>query len=118
MIIVLSMDQRFVTTIVSTGGTKRNENTDSRHQHDIVEVMLAALAHQPDVALADADQFISHKENEAFTQCESHNAGCTFEPHGKPQDACVVPLRGRATQVAKVTVRELGTFRHALPNGC
>ena len=63
MIIVLSMDQRFVTTIVSTGGTKRNENTDSRHQHDIVEVMLAALEQQPDVgALADADQFISHKE--------------------------------------------------------
>ena len=100
MIIVLSMDQRFVTTIVSTGGTKRNENTDSRHQHDIVEVMLAALERQPDVALADADQFISHMENEAFTQCESHKAGCAIEPHCKPQDSYVVPLRGRATHVA------------------
>ena len=40
---------------LTRGHCSPNENTDSRHQHDIVEVMLAALEHQPDVGVADAD---------------------------------------------------------------
>lgn len=45
-------------------------NTDDRHHPRFIQTMAEALERHPHVALAYADQFISHTENESFAQCE------------------------------------------------
>ena len=53
----------------STGKYLTNANTDDRHRYDALEVLAAELDRNPDLALVYADQIVTERENETFSQC-------------------------------------------------
>ena len=87
-----------------------NANTDDRHRRDFMEVMVTALEHQPDVALAYADQFISHTENETFEQCKSRDARVRRWPDYTPQDLMLRCITGSQPMWRKALHEDLGLF--------
>ena len=87
-----------------------NANTDDRHRRDFMEVMVTALENQPDVALAYADQFISHTENETFDQCASRDARLRRWPDYTPQDLMLRCITGSQPMWRKALHEDLGFF--------
>lgn len=87
-----------------------NANTDDRHRQDFMEVMVAALDQQPEVALAYADQLISHTENEDFAACNQPGAKLRRWPDYTPQDLMLRCITGSQPVWRKALHAELGVF--------
>lgn len=87
-----------------------NANTDDRHRHDFMEVMINALDQHPDIALVYAEQFISHNENETFEQCESRDARILRVPEYSPEELMLRCITGSQPMWRKSLHEDLGFF--------
>jgi glycosyltransferase involved in cell wall biosynthesis len=87
-----------------------NANTDDRHRHDFMEVMIKALDDHPDVALTYADQMVSHTENETFEQCEIRSARLRRWPDYALEEIILRCITGSQPMWRKSLHDELGFF--------
>jgi len=87
-----------------------NANTDDRHRHDFMEVMIEALERHPDVALVYAEQFISHTENEIFEQCKLRGARLRRLPDYTQQELMLRCITGSQPMWRKSLHDEMGFF--------
>jgi glycosyltransferase involved in cell wall biosynthesis len=87
-----------------------NANTDDRHRPDFMQVMVAALDQHPEVALAYADQLISHTENETFADCDRRGAKLRYWPDYTPQELMLRCITGSQPVWRKSLHAGLGDF--------
>ena len=87
-----------------------NANTDDRHRPDFMERMAASLERRPEVALAYADQLISHTENETFEECERRGARLRRWPEYTPADLMLRCITGSQPMWRKSLHGALGLF--------
>lgn len=85
-------------------------NTDDRHRPDFMEVMASALDRHDDIALAYAEQFISHTENETFAECERRGARARRLPDYTPAELMLRCMTGSQPMWRKALHDELGYF--------
>ena len=85
-------------------------NTDDRHSRDFVEIMVATLEANRDMALVYADQFISHTENETFTECETRGAKRRNWPDFTPLDLLLRCITGSQPMWRSGLHGEFGKF--------
>ena len=95
---------------LASGRYLTNANTDDRHKSDFMATMVAALESHPEVALAYADQLISHTENESFAECESRGAKLRRWPAYTPEDLMLRCITGSQPMWRKALHAEFGLF--------
>lgn len=87
-----------------------NANTDDRHRHDFMELMVAALELHPEIALAYAEQYLSETENEPYEQCRERSARVQRVPDYAPEELMLRCITGSQPMWRKSLHDEFGFF--------
>ncbi len=87
-----------------------NANTDDRHHPAFMETMVEALETHSDMALAYADQWISHTENETFAECAMRGARLRRWPDYTPEDLLLRCITGSQPVWRKALHAKAGMF--------
>jgi glycosyltransferase involved in cell wall biosynthesis len=85
-------------------------NTDDRHHPAFMARMARALEARPEVALAYADQFVSHSENEGFDCCLARGARRRRWPDYTPADLLLRCITGSQPMWRAVLHEKVGRF--------
>lgn len=85
-------------------------NTDDRHHPAFMARMVKALEARPDCALAYADQFVSHTENETFETCLARGARRRRWPDYTPEDLLLRCITGSQPVWRRSLHETLGVF--------
>ncbi|MDB5849749.1 MAG: hypothetical protein JWP29_3501 [Rhodoferax sp.] len=85
-------------------------NTDDRHHPEFAQTMVNLLEAQPDVALAYADQLVSHTENESFAECTQRQARVRRWPDFTPEDLLLRCITGSQPVWRRSMHEKLGVF--------
>lgn len=87
-----------------------NANTDDRHRHDFMELMVATLEQHPEVALTYAEQYVSVIENETYVQCRERSAKVQRVPDYAPEELLLRCITGSQPMWRKCLHDEFGFF--------
>lgn len=87
-----------------------NANTDDRHRADALERLAEALQKQPEVGLVYADQWISTRENETFSECTERGAKRRNWPDFTHHDLMLRCITGSQPMWRKELHHSLGGF--------
>lgn len=96
--------------LLARGRYVTNSNTDDRHHSKFMEIMAGKLEAQPEVALAYADQYVSHTENETVAECEARSARLRRWPDFTRQDLMLRCITGSQPMWRKTLHSAVGGF--------